>query len=72
MEEYGEGRFVWEIKAELENGEYRAQDVRRVHIPKPGQPGKTRPQVAVLGAIGIPTLKDRMVQMAVKMVKVAL
>ena len=58
---YGEERFLCELAQELRSRNYRAALVRRVHIPKPGQPGKTRP-------LGIPTVKDRVVQMAVKLV----
>ncbi len=58
---YGEERFLCELAQELGSRSYRAALVRRVHIPKPGQPGKTRP-------LGIPTVKDRVVQMAVKLV----
>jgi RNA-directed DNA polymerase len=61
VKEYGAERFVRELEQELVCGTYRASAVRRVHIPKPGQPGKTRP-------LGIPTVKDRVVQMAVKLV----
>lgn len=61
VEAQGVDEFLSEIRTELEAGTYRVKDVRRVHIPKPGQPGKTRP-------LGIPTLKDRVTQMAVKMV----
>jgi RNA-directed DNA polymerase len=51
--------FVAQVRAELRSGTYRPEPVRRVLIPKPGQPGKFRP-------LGIPTVTDRVVQAAVK------
>lgn len=59
--EHGEERFVQELAEMLQRHDYRVHCVRRVHIPKPGQPGKTRP-------LGIPVVRDRVVQMAVKLV----
>ncbi|MCU1282404.1 MAG: RNA-directed polymerase (reverse transcriptase) [bacterium] len=55
----GVDSFVAQLRAELRSGAYRPSPVRRVNIPKPGQPGKTRP-------LGIPTVTDRVVQAAVK------
>ena len=56
---YGTERFISELQQELISGTYEVGDVKRVFIPKSN--GKER-------ALGIPTVKDRIVQQAVKLV----
>jgi RNA-directed DNA polymerase len=48
---------VWELSDALKIGTFRPQAIRRVHIPKPGT-NETRP-------LGIPTVRDRVVQAAI-------
>lgn len=45
------------LSEELQAETYRPKAVLRVHIPKPGRPNETRP-------LGIPTVRDRVVQRA--------
>jgi RNA-directed DNA polymerase len=54
----GAERYLAELHENLKNGSYRPSPVKRVDIPKGG--GQTRP-------LGIPTIKDRIVQTALKM-----
>lgn len=51
--------FLGKLRMELLFGSYRPSPVRRKLIPKPGRPGEFRP-------LGIPTVKDRVVQAAAK------
>ena len=57
----GAEEFVSTVRTELRSRGFGPSPVRRVFIPKPGQPGKHR-------ALGIPTVKDRVVQAALKQV----
>jgi group II intron reverse transcriptase/maturase len=59
IEERGEERYLEAIKGDLEAGRYRPSPVKRRYIPKTD--GKQRP-------LGIPTVRDRVVQMAAKIV----
>jgi RNA-directed DNA polymerase len=56
--EYGIARLLGELAAELREGRYRPLPARRVFIPKPGT-SEQRP-------LSIPSVRDRIVQAAVK------
>jgi RNA-directed DNA polymerase len=53
--------FLEQLATELRAGTYRPKPLRRVDIPKPGQPGRTRP-------LSIPCVRDRVAMTAAKLV----
>jgi RNA-directed DNA polymerase len=59
VENVGVSQYLSDIQEELINGTYHPKSVVRVYIPKPD--GRQRP-------LGIPTVKDRIVQQACKIV----
>jgi retron-type reverse transcriptase len=61
IESSGAGEFLEALAAGLRAGSYRPRPLRRVHIPKPGRRGGTRP-------LGIPTVADRVVMAAARIV----
>jgi RNA-directed DNA polymerase len=60
-EEVGVARFLDDLRSSVKSGEFTPQPVRERKIPKPGGAGKVR-------RLGIPTVTDRVVQAALKLV----
>jgi RNA-directed DNA polymerase len=60
LEESGVAGFLDGLSQELKTETYAPSAVKRVLIPKAGKPGEFRP-------LGIPTIKDRVVQQAAKL-----
>jgi len=61
IEACGLEAWLGELALELSSRTYRPSAVRRVYIPKPGNPSQQRP-------LGIPTIRDRVVQTAAVLV----
>jgi group II intron reverse transcriptase/maturase len=61
VEQYGIAKLLDELAADLKDGSYRPLSARRVFIPKPGRPDEQR-------SLSIPTVRDRVVQAALKTV----
>ena len=59
--ESGVSEWLGELAADLREGRYRPSGLRRVEIPKPGRSGESR-------RLGIPTVADRVVMTAAKLV----
>jgi RNA-directed DNA polymerase len=59
--EVGVPRFLDDLRSSIKSGEFWPQPVRERKIPKPGGSGKVR-------RLGIPTVTDRVVQAALKLV----
>ncbi|MDT0201846.1 group II intron reverse transcriptase/maturase [Nocardioides sp. AE5] len=59
--EIGVAPFLDDLRSQLKEGTYRPEPVRERKIPKPGGSGKVR-------RLGIPTVADRVVQAALKVV----
>ncbi len=60
-QEVGRSAFLDDLHAQIKGGQFRPQPVRERKIPKPGGSGKVR-------RLGIPTVSDRVVQAALKLV----